>query len=83
MAAHLPQVLHQRRVEALEGRKTLDVLEDGLDLFVFELQRFQLLVHEIADLDDIGNPAGVLAPHHVPRQPLQPAGIAERLQRMV
>src|ERR1035437_1270257 len=58
-APHLPQVLQQSRVESLESRKTPDLLEDGRDLFVFELERFQLLVHEITDLDDIGNSAGI------------------------
>ena len=76
-------MFHQGRVESLESREALDFLEDGLDVFVFELQGFHLLVHEITDLDDIGNSAGIVATHHLPGEPAQPGRMAERLERMM
>ncbi len=72
-AAHLPHVLHHGRVESLQSRKALNLLQDDFDLFVFELQRFQLLVHQVADLHDIGDPARIVPAHHLPGQPSQAA----------
>ena len=82
-AAHFAKVVHEGGVEAFESRKALDLVQDGFDLFVFELQRFQLLVDKITDLDDIGNSARVVAAHDLPGEPPQPARMAERLQRVM
>ena len=76
-------VVHHGGVESLQSRKALNLLQDDFDLFVFELQRFQLLVHQIADLHDIGNSARIVAAYHLPGEPAQPARMAKRLQGMM
>jgi hypothetical protein len=82
-AARLSDILHYRGVESFQSRKALYLLQDDLDLFVLELQRFQLLVHQVADLHDIGDPARIVPTHHLPGQPPQPARKMERFQRMM
>ena len=52
-------------------------------VFVFELERFQLLVDQITDLDDIGDSARVVAAHHLPGEAAQPARMTERFHRVM
>ena len=82
-AAHFPKVVHEGRVEPFKSRKALNLVQDGFDLFVFELERFQLLVDEITDLDDIGDSARVVAAHHLPGEAPQPARMTERFHRVM
>ena len=76
-------MLHQGGVESLESCQALDLLEDGFDLLEFELEGFQLLVKEIADPDDIGNSARIVAGNNLPAEAAQAAGMAERLKRVM
>ena len=76
-------MVHQGGVESLERGEALNFVKDGVDVFVFELERFHLLVDEIADLDDVGDSAGVVAADDLPGEPAQAARVAERFQGMV
>jgi hypothetical protein len=48
----LPEVLHQTRDKSLAGSKTLDLVKDGIRVFVVELKRLDLLVQQVANADD-------------------------------
>jgi len=82
-AAHGAQFADERGVVALEDGKTLNLVEDCVDLLELEFQGLHLLIEQVADLDDVGNAAAVVAGDDLPGKAAESGTVAKRVEPMM